>query len=217
MKVLIVILLTARVGFACAEAATGLKLQEFGVPKEQMASIAPLMFPIYLIVPSIMGYLKGFHPLETWTKVYPFRLLLCIALMGLVFFAQTVIQPTGTVSWSTYGIIFLASVLMTVLSSIMFTAQMQFFCTLSDPAIGGSYMTLLNTVTNLGSQWPSTLSLKLIGILEECDPSKGLCEKTAFGFYFVSSLTVLFGIVWYFIATPYLRSLKDAKISEWRA
>ena len=29
----------------------------------------------------------------------------------------------------------------------------------SDPAVGGTYMTLLNTVCNFGGNWPSTLAL----------------------------------------------------------
>ena len=32
----------------------------------------------------------------------------------------------------------------------MFVAQMAFYAKISDPLIGGTYMTLLNTVTNLG-------------------------------------------------------------------
>jgi hypothetical protein len=60
----------------------------------------------------------------------------------------------------------------------MFTAQMQFYCKLSDPILGGTYLygwlapleharltgygcrTLLNTLSNLGAIWPSTMALK---------------------------------------------------------
>merc|ERR1712037_179707 len=41
----------------------------------------------------------------------------------------------------------------------MFVSVMAFFAKVSDPAVGGTYMTLLNTVTNLGGNWPSTLAL----------------------------------------------------------
>jgi PAT family acetyl-CoA transporter-like MFS transporter 1 len=34
----------------------------------------------------------------------------------------------------------------------MFVSQMAFFATVSDPKIGGTYMTLLNTLTNLGKK-----------------------------------------------------------------
>ena len=36
---------------------------------------------------------------------------------------------------------------------------MAFFARISDPAVGGTYMTLLNTLTNLGGNWPATLAL----------------------------------------------------------
>lgn len=41
----------------------------------------------------------------------------------------------------------------------MFVAIMAFFAKVSDPAVGGTYMTLLNTLTNLGGNWPATLAL----------------------------------------------------------
>lgn len=41
----------------------------------------------------------------------------------------------------------------------MFVAVMAFFAKVSDPAVGGTYMTLLNTVSNLGTNWPNTLAL----------------------------------------------------------
>jgi PAT family acetyl-CoA transporter-like MFS transporter 1 len=44
----------------------------------------------------------------------------------------------------------------------MFVSIMAFFARVSDPAVGGTYMTLLNTLTNLGGNWPATLALWLI-------------------------------------------------------
>lgn len=52
----------------------------------------------------------------------------------------------------------------------MFVAVMAFFARISDPAVGGTYMTLLNTVTNLGGNWPATLALWCVDAitLKEC-------------------------------------------------
>ena len=44
----------------------------------------------------------------------------------------------------------------------MHVASMAFNAKVSDPLIGGTYMTLLNTVNNLGANWPSTLALWLV-------------------------------------------------------
>lgn len=36
----------------------------------------------------------------------------------------------------------------------MFVSVMAFHAQISDPLVGGTYMTLLNTVSNLGGNWP---------------------------------------------------------------
>jgi PAT family acetyl-CoA transporter-like MFS transporter 1 len=47
----------------------------------------------------------------------------------------------------------------------MFVAVMAFFARISDPAVGGTYMTLLNTLSNLGGNWPGTLALWMVDSL----------------------------------------------------
>ena len=41
----------------------------------------------------------------------------------------------------------------------MFLGVVAFFARISDPVVGATYMTLLNTFTNLGTMWPSSFSL----------------------------------------------------------
>ena len=47
---------------------------------------------------------------------------------------------------------------------------MAFFTKISDKTFGGSYMTLLNTISNIGSNWPQTLALYLVDLftLKSC-------------------------------------------------
>jgi len=49
-----------------------------------------------------------------------------------------------------------------IAGTLIFISFMSFFSKISDPSIGGSYMTLLNTVSNIGFKWPSSLSLWLL-------------------------------------------------------
>ncbi len=44
----------------------------------------------------------------------------------------------------------------------MFVSIMAFHARVSDPAIGGTYMTLLNTLSNLAGTWPGTMALWLV-------------------------------------------------------
>jgi hypothetical protein len=50
-----------------------------------------------------------------------------------------------------YAALLLVSLAYSVFAANMFVSQMAFFARVSDPAIGGTYMTLLNTIANLGS------------------------------------------------------------------
>ena len=53
----------------------------------------------------------------------------------------------------------------------MFVSGMAFHARISDPAIGGTYMTLLNTIMNLAGTWPSTLALWMVDTvsLKDCE------------------------------------------------
>lgn len=119
-----------------------------------------------------------------------------------------------------YAAIFLMTLLTAVFSSAMFTAQMQFFCQLSDPTMGGTYMTLLNTISNLGGTWPGSLSLKLVGFIETCtnDTSNGdPCVKAMDGYYPVAFLCALLGIGWYLTLGPKFLALKEHKSQSWHS
>lgn len=63
----------------------------------------------------------------------------------------------------------------------MYVAIMAFNAKVSDPLIGGTYMTLLNTVSNLGGNWPSTVALWLVDPLtvKECAGAQGHTCATA--------------------------------------
>lgn len=52
-----------------------------------------------------------------------------------------------------------------VLYYVMFVAIIAFFSRISDTRFGGTYITFLNTVTNLGTAWSSTAALGMIDIL----------------------------------------------------
>lgn len=47
----------------------------------------------------------------------------------------------------------------------MFVALLAFFSRISDPRLGGTYITFLNTVANLGMSWTSTVALGVIDLL----------------------------------------------------
>lgn len=52
----------------------------------------------------------------------------------------------------------------------MFVALIAFFARISDSRFGGTYITFLNTITNLGTAWTSTVAFGMIDVLtfKEC-------------------------------------------------
>ena len=56
----------------------------------------------------------------------------------------------------------------------MFVAVMSFHAQVSDPSMGGTYMTLLNTLSNLGGTWTGTCALWLVDVISFKD-----CEGVA--------------------------------------
>lgn len=118
-----------------------------------------------------------------------------------------------------------------------------YFSKISDPRFGGTYLTLLNTVYNLGSRWPQSLALTFVEPLtwRKCPqkvwflmPKSISCLKNHFssnayvtksfpqnceiivdGFYIetVASMTIAF--VWYIWAKKKVLPLQKLNDSSW--
>lgn len=72
IKILSVFIL--QIGFSAADAVTGLKLVEEGVPKEHLALLAVPMVPLQIILPLIISkYTAGPQPLNIFYKAMPYR------------------------------------------------------------------------------------------------------------------------------------------------
>ncbi|XP_072248829.1 acetyl-coenzyme A transporter 1 [Leuresthes tenuis] len=229
------LLLTAKIGFSAADAVTGLKLVEAGVPKEQLALLAVPMVPLQILLPVVISrYTAGPRPLDVFYKAFPFRLLIGLEYALLVWWTPSVKQEGGFPVYY-YAIVLLSYALHQVALYSMYVACMAFHAKVSDPLIGGTYMTLLNTVTNLGGNWPSTVALWMVDPLtsKECQGAPGqscgssveagLCTKeggvcvTTLDGYFVESLVcVVIGLVWWLWLGKKMRRLQEQSPSAWR-
>ncbi|XP_028650335.1 acetyl-coenzyme A transporter 1 [Erpetoichthys calabaricus] len=229
------LLLTAKIGFSAADAVTGLKLVEEGVPKEQLALLAVPMVPLQILLPLIISkYTAGPRPLDIFYKAFPFRLLMGLEFALLVWWTPNVKQEGGFPAYY-YLVVLLSYAIHQVAVYSMYVAIMAFHAKVSDPVIGGTYMTLLNTVTNLGGNWPSTLALWLVDPLtvKECIGAEGqscgsseeiaLCTKlggscltTLDGYYVESGICIIIGFVWWFWLGKKMRHLQEEKQSAWQ-
>lgn len=141
---IIAIHLIAKLGFVTNDAVTNLKLLDKGFGQANMALVVLIDFPFELS----LGYYAGkwsteYTPLKLWCWAYVARLLAAV-------FAQftIMIYPSGLDEpvplW--YMLTVIAShVYSTFMNTVMFVAASAFHARIADPAIGGTYMTLLAT------------------------------------------------------------------------
>ncbi|KAI2795945.1 hypothetical protein BLOT_016298, partial [Blomia tropicalis] len=225
----ILILMTCKIGFAVTDAATGLKLVEAGVHKENLALLAIPLVPLQILLPwFISRYTNGPKPLDIFIKAYPYRLYLGIVFAGILWWTRYLHQTIGTFPSYYYAIIVLIYAAHQVTLYSMFVAITSFHAKISDPTIGGTYMTFLNTICNLGGNWPATVSLWFIDKLtyrscsrnsssctvdsEEC----GKCEISLDGYYLEACFCILFGTIWYIWGRRQLSQLQSKSPKAWR-
>lgn len=166
IPVMTFLLLTYSVGFSAAESITNLKLIEKGVPKEKIAMLALPMIPVKILFTLfITRYTVGPRPMNVWLASFPFRLLLCLAMALLVYVTPMIMLEDGGFPTFYYVIVIAVFAIHRITLYAMFVAIMAFFARISDPAVGGTYMTFLNTLTNLGNMWPATFVLWFVDII----------------------------------------------------
>uniref|UniRef100_A0A1I8ES88 Acetyl-coenzyme A transporter 1 n=1 Tax=Wuchereria bancrofti TaxID=6293 RepID=A0A1I8ES88_WUCBA len=157
---MVIVLLTGKFAFAATDGITGLKLISMGMPKDKLSSIALFLVPLQVLLPWVVGkYIAGPRPLNIFLLAYPYRIFLSGVFATMVWCTPSLSSkdfPTLL-----YAVWIVAYCFHQVASYSMFVSLMAFFAQVSDPTIGGTYMTLLNTLSNLGGNWPVTLILSL--------------------------------------------------------
>ena len=108
---------------------------------------------------------SGPRPLTLYLRAFVARLFFMATFS--VAFATMTYDPADGTGGPLIATFFVLTVLFRIPSIIMFTAQMAFYAKIADPAMGGSYMTLLNTITKLGSMWNAQVGLRAISAIDD--------------------------------------------------
>ncbi|XP_002159972.2 acetyl-coenzyme A transporter 1 isoform X2 [Hydra vulgaris] len=236
---IVIVLLTVKVGFAATDAVTGLKLIEAGVSKETLSFLAVPLVPLQIILPlAISHFTAGPRPLDLFIKAIPFRLVMGLVFAALVYWTSTFSNTnTEGFPYYYYGIILFAYAMHQIALYTMFVAIMGFFARVSDPTIGGTYMTMLNTISNLGGRWPETLILWLVDpltskqcvvsgmgtsdcsnaeLIKKCTNAGGKCVTQVDGYYVETAICTALGFLWLIWRRQSLKQLQSMKESAWK-
>lgn len=206
---LVLVLMTVKFAFAPADSVATFKLQDLGMPKADIATYSPIPLVIGLFLPAVIGRVVAHDPISIVQIGIPLKLFTCFLSFLVVqatsaAYAET--EAEGQVS-SLFIMGFVCTlVLHEVAGTLIFMSFMSFFNKVSDPSIGGTYMTLLNTVSNLGYKWPSSLALALC---------PRLTTETMDGYTVETIIGTVAGIIWLFTMSGLLKRLRTAPLAEW--
>ncbi|RKK87064.1 Uncharacterized protein C21B10.09 [Fusarium oxysporum] len=170
VQTIIIVHLIAKIGFQANDGVTNLKLLDKGFGKDNMALTVLIDFPFEIG----LGYYAGmwsqkYTPMRLWCWGFVGRLVAALSAQ----FVVAVFPDEGVTSW--YLLVVIAEHLFsTFTNTIMFVAVSAFHARVSDPVIGGTYMTLLATVCNLGGTFPRYFVLRLVDsfTVATCEPGK---------------------------------------------
>lgn len=132
------------------------------MPKGDIATISPFLLLIGLVLPALTSESVSKRPLDVFMIGIPLKLVTSILGWFAVQTTHKAYQDGNDPGIYFFGPLVIILILNEVAGSLIFSSVMSFFARVSDPAIGGTYMTLLNTVTNLGSKWPNATALYLL-------------------------------------------------------
>ncbi|RHZ34781.1 hypothetical protein DYB26_012278, partial [Aphanomyces astaci] len=150
---LTIVQLTCKMAFAATDSVSSLKLVEYGVQKEKLALLSPVLVPLGLLLPVLISNrMDKKRPLHLFLLAIPFRLVVGLLYATIVYLTPTVMTHTEDVHYYYYILLLVAGACHEVSVYMMYVPQMAFFAKVSDPSIGGTYMTYLNTISNLGSK-----------------------------------------------------------------
>lgn len=221
IQTIILVHLIAKIGFQANDGVTGLKLLDKGFGTENMALTVLIDFPFEIA----LGYYAGkwsqeYTPMRLWTWGFAGRLAAAL----LAQFTVSIFPAGGVTTWYLLTVI-AQHVFSTFTNTIMFVAVAAFHARIADPVIGGTYMTLLATVCNLGGTFPRFFVLRMVDAFtvatchpssytskpaatdqspfscavqadkERCLAAGRVCELQRDGYHTVNILCVLIGVV----------------------
>jgi len=229
VKWLFLILLTYRFPTALSDNVKFLKAIEFGLSKQTTALLSPaIVLPLGILVPILASKIWHNHPLRQFLTAFQIRITLVPLLDVLMLLSVRYLRgddhpdvTTTLTRISFWSSIVLSTAAQATVSSLQFNAQMTFFASRVDPAIGGSYMTLLNTAANLGGTWPASVVMFLVGQLTvppvcEVVEGKEVCTGGRDAYFPLQMGFSILGLTWLYFLGGKVMEVAHLPEDSWR-
>lgn len=261
VQTLAIIHLTSKFAFQCNEAATNLKLLEQGFKREDLAVTVLIDVPFEIIFgyyvakwssdshhrnadrgsirkekSSWINWLVGSPGVLTpWMWGYLGRL--SSAVLGSCVVKN--FPKDGKIGKSYFTMVVIQHLSSSFMSTVQFVGMSAFHTRVADPLVGGTYMTLLNTLSNFGGTWPKLIIMSMInyftiyeckipgqsqsltyqgGDMNKCTKEMGgSASIIRDGYYVTNAICYIFGLCLYFgFLKKKAQQLQNLPISSWR-
>lgn len=210
VRALVAVLFTWKLAFAVVDSVAPLKFQERGVPKEHMTYLGSALMPLEMVLPVLATPMtSGQMPFNLALWVYPLKVAV-VPLTALLVYATPPMEPFPWRYWTSMAAV---AVVSSVSTEWMFVSQIALFAKVSDPALGGTYMSFLNTMANLGQRLPPTATFFLVDRLTCVEDG---CHVKVDGFFAMTAACAAFGVAWYALARGPVRRMQLRDVKEWR-
>jgi len=226
VRSLFIVLLTYRLPTALSDNVKFLKAVEYGMSKQAAALLTPaIVLPLGILVPIVAAKVWHGKPLRQFTDSYLPRVTLIPILDACMLL--TIRAYGNSIGENSKGRKMLWSFVVAstagqaIVHSLGHNALMTFFASRVDPTIGGSYMTLLNTVCNLGGTWPSSIVMYLVGRLTspptcQTGTEGEICTGGRDGYFPIQAVLSLLGCTWIYFLYGSVRRLEALPGHFWR-
>ena len=244
VSLLCILVLTVKIGAIGIDSTRTFKMQENGMPKADIASFAPAIMTVGFLLPVFLSSYAAKKPLDVLYIGALCRLITAIMFYGVVHLTSSAYSNSSIPGPWFYVIVLAVSIMHEVSSKMVNLGSMSFFSKVSDPSIGGTYMTVLNTVANFGYLVPSTISIRLLPYLtvsnclssnqmpafgqsrnilfpncyekkDQCARLDGVCVMDVDGFTVLVFGCFLLGIAWLIFFKPLIARLQSLPSSDW--
>lgn len=105
MRIMVVVLLTAKIAFAATDSMTDLKLIAAGITTDKIASRSIFLTPLQIVLPWLLGkQTAGPKPLNVFLWAYPYRIFMGIVFAALVYWTPSFRETNGEYPYLYYVI-----------------------------------------------------------------------------------------------------------------
>ncbi|CAF3171164.1 unnamed protein product [Rotaria socialis] len=189
--------LLAPMGLVAISSMTWLALISQGVPRENLALISIPVTIVTIVAPLTIRHTE--LPLRWFAGSYIAYIITGMPIAVYVYYTPSMISAGYY-----YPILILLLSCNKFFQALRFAAQIGFFASISEPRIGGTYMTLLVTLQNLGFAIHSSIILYVSHWLPK-----------NYDFVIATGICTIIGIIWLGFSIRTLNQLQEIPTHEW--